>query len=170
MSRKRRKSGKRRVGGDPDTAAIPPNGELKPVRPTVLNPQPLNPTSGPERRLVAQTITEYKGPIPPPAFLLDYSNAINDGGERVFAMIEAESRHIQEQERTMLSLQGSLLKRGQLFAFVIALVSLGGAIYTAQFSAWLAGAMVTVGAGTLAVAFLGASRKNGNKESGNKKR
>lgn len=86
-------------------------------------------------------------------------------------MIEAEAKHVQAQEKAILGAQVSLLKRGQLFAFIMALVSMGGAIYTAQFSIALALAMITVGIGTLAVAFLGAAKKNGGgKETSNGKR
>lgn len=168
MSTKRRKNAKR--PGSPSDRPTAQRGELQPVRSTVLNPQPLNPANGEARKAVTQTITAYKGPIPPPDFLLAYSDAIHDGGERVFAMIEAEAKHIQAQEKTALEAQVSLLKRGQGCAFIIALVAIGGAIYSVPFSVPVALTMVTLGLGTLAVAFLGMARKNGNREADDKKK
>jgi len=100
-------------------------------------------------------LKQYQGPIPPPELLADYSNAIENGAERVFALIESEASHIQSQEKTALAGQLTILKRGQIFAFVVTLISLISAAFTVHISVGLAIAMVTAGIGTLAVAFLG---------------
>lgn len=101
---------------------------------------------------------EYQGPVPPPEFLHGYNQVIEDGGERLFSMIESEGQHVREQERRILSAQISLLKRGQIFAFVIAMTSMGGAIYVIPHSVAVASLMLTAGVGTLAVAFINAAK------------
>lgn len=141
--------------------------DLAAQQPQVLRPDPMMPRTKGGRAVMQQTITEYQGPVPPAEFLQAYSVAIPNGGERLFSMIEAESLHVRDQERTMLNAQVSLLRRGQIFAFVIALVSMGGAVYTAQFSVALATAMLSIGVGTLAVAFLGRGKAKANDQSAN---
>ena len=74
-------------------------------------------------------------------------------------MIEAEAKHIQAQELLVTTAQVKLLKRGQMFAFVVAIGSLGGAAYAVQYSATVAGLIASLGLGTLAVAFLGRSQR-----------
>lgn len=151
MSRKKRS---KRRSGNSSGAPGEQNGALVTSRPDVLNPQPLGPKTPEQRRLVTQTLMQYQGPIPPPQFLVEYSDALTDGGERVFRLIELEAKHTQEQEKTALDAQIRLMTRGQLFAFVVAIVAMIGAAYTASISTILAGAFLSVGIGTLAVAFL----------------
>lgn len=125
--------------------------------PEVLRPQPLQ--SERSKAIQVQIEKSYQGPIPPPDFLIEYSGAIENGGERVFAMIEAEANHVQSQERLIVNAQITLLKRGQLFAFAIAIAAMGGATWVAPHSVGVALAMVSVGVGTLAVAFLNRDKK-----------
>lgn len=108
--------------------------------------------------MAVQTIEEYQGPVPPATFLQAYSGAINNGGERLFALIEREAAHVQSQERKALDAQVRIIERGQIFAFIIALSSIAGGVWTVQYNAAVAAAMVATGVGTLAVAFLGSKR------------
>ena len=99
-------------------------------------------------------MTQYQGPLPPPQLLAAYNETIENGAERVMAMIESEQKHIQSQEKTMLNGQLRIITRGQRYALWISLVALGAAAYTSQFSVALASVMVTASVGTLAVAFI----------------
>lgn len=124
----------------------------------ILNPQPLNSYDEGREQIIHEAMFQYQGPVPPPEMLAGYSHVIKNGGERLFSMVESESAHVRAQEKKILDAQISLLKRGQIFAVSVALTAIGGAIYVVQFSATVAGLMVTAGVGTLAVAFINAAK------------
>lgn len=151
MSRKKRRKGQGN-SHRADNAA----GQLKevPEQPQVINPQPLGPKTREQTQSVKRTLMQYQGPIPPPALLYEYSDAVENGAERVLQLVERESAHIQSQERIALAAQVSIVKRGQIFAFVIAVASLGGAVFVVPASVALASGFLVSGVGTLAVAFL----------------
>lgn len=109
-------------------------------------------------------MTQYQGPLPPPQLLAAYNETLENGAERVMAMIESEQKHIQSQEKTMLNGQLRIITRGQRYALWIALIALIAAAYTSQFSVALASVMVTASVGTLAVAFIRSIFGSGNTE------
>jgi uncharacterized membrane protein len=72
---------------------------------------------------------EFSGPLPPPQILQGYNNAFAGCAERVVAMAERQSAHRQALERLIIESNCKAQSRGQLFAFILALVVLGGGVY-----------------------------------------
>jgi uncharacterized membrane protein len=76
-----------------------------------------DPSATPNEAVVRALHLEFSGPLPHPQLLSQYNELIPNGAERIVALTEREARHRQ-----------SLEARGQLFAFVLAMVSLVGGI------------------------------------------
>lgn len=60
-------------------------------------------------------------PVPPAELLMGYNDAIPDGGNRLFGLVERQSNHRQILEDKITTGQLALSRRGQSFAFVLAL-------------------------------------------------
>ncbi|MBP7796081.1 MAG: DUF2335 domain-containing protein [Elusimicrobiales bacterium] len=75
----------------------------------------------PEQSRIMVT-SHYSGPIPPAAELEKYKNVIPDAPERILKMAENQNAHRIELENFAIHEQISESKRGQIFAFVIALI------------------------------------------------
>lgn len=71
---------------------------------------------------------EFSGPLPHPQLLSQYNDVLPDGAERVMRLTEGQARH-----RQMLEV------RGQVFTFVVAIISLGGGIALIALGASAAG-------------------------------
>lgn len=67
--------------------------------------------------LVRALHLEFSGPLPHPQLLSQYDELVPNGAERIVELTEREARHRQ-----------TLEARGQLFAFVLAMISLVGGI------------------------------------------
>ena len=59
-------------------------------------------------------------PVPPAELLFGYNEAIPDGGNRLFSLVENQSHHRQILEDKMITGQLKLSRRGQTFAFILA--------------------------------------------------
>lgn len=77
---------------------------------------------------VKQTL-EFSGPLPPPQLLKGYNDAFAGCAERVVAMAERQSAHRQELEKKIIESNCEAQTRGQWFAFILALVVIGGGVY-----------------------------------------
>lgn len=77
---------------------------------------------------VKQTF-EFSGPLPPPQILKDYNEAFAGCSERVVAMAEKQSAHRQALEKAVVESNCRAQNQGQWFAFIIALVVVGGGVY-----------------------------------------
>jgi uncharacterized membrane protein len=77
-------------------------------------------TGEPTREQLVQILARsvFSGPLPPPEMLARYNEALPDGADRIVKMAEDQSSH-----RRMME------SRGQIFAFVLALVAILGGIY-----------------------------------------
>jgi uncharacterized membrane protein len=73
----------------------------------------------------------YSGPTPPHEMLEGYNRAIPDGGDRLFRLVEGQTNHRQALENRVVDGQLKESGRGQIFAFILALLTLG--IGTAAF-------------------------------------
>jgi uncharacterized membrane protein len=62
--------------------------------------------------ILARFQSEFSGPLPPPGMLARYNDALPDGADRIVKMAEDQSSHRRRME-----------SRGQIFAFVLALVA-----------------------------------------------
>jgi len=78
------------------------------------------------------SLSEFSGPIPPPGVLALYKDVDDSFAERIFTMAENQMSHrhkleIQsfETEIEQIKLNASLYRRGQLFAFIIGLFTIG---------------------------------------------
>lgn len=68
--------------------------------------------------------SSFRGPIPSPETLREYSAIIPNGAERILAMAENQSQHRMQLENHVVHAQLSQSKRGQTFAFVLGLTGL----------------------------------------------
>jgi uncharacterized membrane protein len=64
----------------------------------------------------------HSGPLPPTEMLAEYDNLIPNGAERIMAMAEKQSLHRQTLEATVISSQNRQGERGQIFAFILAVL------------------------------------------------
>lgn len=67
----------------------------------------------------------YSGPLPPAGMLEEYNRIIPNGAERIMAMAELQSEHRRLMEKEVISSQNLQSKRGQMFAFIIAILLIG---------------------------------------------
>jgi uncharacterized membrane protein len=115
-------------------------------------------------REVVQVIEEQTvGMFPPPSMLKGYEEALPGAADRIFRYAEQYGEHEREMERKMVEstiemrrATVSLRRRGQVFAFVVAMTGLvaGAALLAAGIS--VAGYAVLLGAvGTIVADFIG---------------
>jgi uncharacterized membrane protein len=73
----------------------------------------------PTREQLVQILAHsaFSGPLPPPGMLAQYNDAVPDGADRIVKMAEEQSSHRRKIE-----------SRGQIFAFLLALVAIVGGI------------------------------------------
>lgn len=94
---------------------------------------------------VEQTVLrQFMGPLPPPEVLEDYNNALPDGAERIVMSFEKQGNHRRRTET-----------RSQIFAFVIALAAIVGAVICALNDRPFVGATIVV-AGMIGIGLTGA--------------
>lgn len=77
---------------------------------------------GPEERVLVQTQVTTSSPVPPAELLLGYNAAFENGGERLFLLVENQSAHRQTMEAKVIEAQIQQSARGQNLAFILALV------------------------------------------------
>jgi uncharacterized membrane protein len=82
----------------------------------------------PDPELVATTFgLSFSGPLPPPQTLAQYNQAFSGAAERIVKMAEDQSIHRQSLENARVHADITNEQRGQVLAFIIALVVfLGG--------------------------------------------
>ncbi len=79
-----------------------------------------------------QTFAHWEGPLPPPGALQQFNEVIPNGAERVMVLCEKQSSHRQELERKVIDSRIANMKRGQIFALLIAILALLVAGYCAH--------------------------------------
>ena len=107
-----------------------------------------------QRRSVSASL--FSGPIPPPALMREYAEFDPEFPRRFIEIFERQQAHDHEVEKAVLSnnkeiILGNqdLLRRGQLFGFVLALVGLIGGLIASFLGSPIAGSII--GAGGLAL-------------------
>jgi uncharacterized membrane protein len=92
------------------------------------------------RRAFVQVSRFHKGPLPDPDTLRGYAELIPNGPERIMALLEKETAHRHEQERTIVQCHTKALKRGQWIGLALTL-TLGAAGFWLGMHGhdWLAG-------------------------------
>lgn len=107
----------------------------EPLQADIIEPaQSKSQTSSPQaaRRLTTEVTVKtfgFAGPLPPPEVLQGYNGAFVGCAERIVAMAERQSAHRQEIEKMVIESNCRAQSRGQWFAFVLALVVIGGGVY-----------------------------------------
>ena len=98
----------------------------------------------------------FSGPIPPPALMREYAEIDPEFPRRFIEIFERQQAHDHEVEKAVISnnkeiilYNQSLLNRGQLFGFVLALVGLVGGLIASFLGSPIAGSII--GAGGLAL-------------------
>ncbi len=112
-------------------------------------------------RVISRVVAEYyKGPLPPPAMLHGYENVLPGCADRIVALMEQQSAHRRELEKTTIGADIRSRYIGQISAlFLCLLVIVGGfaAVLTGQSVAGIAA--ILIAAGGVAATFLGTSRR-----------
>ena len=94
-------------------------------------------------------------PVPPAELLLGYEKAFPDGAQRLFTLVENQSNHRQSLEKNAIAHQARLASRGQIFAFVLAVIFGGIGLYLGiSGQAVLAGTVFTTTIGGLLATFI----------------
>ncbi len=71
---------------------------------------------------------QFSGPLPPPEILAKYDQACPGSARVILEMAQAQSTHRQYIEKKVVDGNVDAQKRGQFFAFVLAILSLGVAV------------------------------------------
>lgn len=79
------------------------------------------------RRFTAE-LTAFHGPLPPPTVLAEYNQIIPNGAERILAMAERQQAHRHALESTVVNGNTANERRGQQFAFIIAMTAILGGL------------------------------------------
>jgi len=67
----------------------------------------------------------YSGPLPPANQFAEYERALPGAADRILALAEKEAEHRHQNEDAIVKKSMSLGGRGQIFAFIISLISMG---------------------------------------------
>ncbi|GHV14680.1 hypothetical protein AGMMS49938_11250 [Fibrobacterales bacterium] len=72
-----------------------------------------------------ETSVTYVGPLPPANDFSKYEQTLPGAAHRILTLAEQEAEHRRKNENKLIDESISLGRKGQIFAFIIALVSLG---------------------------------------------
>jgi len=73
-------------------------------------------------RVTVSNHSSFSGPIPPAQMLEEYGRIIPNGADRIMKMAEDQSGHRQRLETAAIASQNRQSERGQIFAFILAIV------------------------------------------------
>lgn len=120
--------------------------ELEPELKSKLTPELLGRLSkNPKVIAVFQQQRSFRGPLPPPAMLLQYNQVLPGAAERIFRLTEKEQEHRHRTQNDALLGAVSRDRRGQWMGFCIALVVLiMAAFFAYRGSTWFAGTLATL--------------------------
>jgi uncharacterized membrane protein len=72
-----------------------------------------------------QMAMTYSGPLPPANQFAEYEHTLPGAADRILALAEKEAEHRHQNEDAVVNKSMSLGGRGQLFAFILSLISMG---------------------------------------------
>jgi len=112
--------------------------------------------TGPQNQVIVTHQSQMTtSPVPPAELLAGYSQAFENGAERLFAMVERQSEHRQGIEQRVIDAQVRQGDRGQIFALLLALIFGGVGVYFGSIGQeWLAGTVFTTTIGGIVTTFL----------------
>lgn len=120
------------------------------------------------KRVIAEVISEFSGPIPPPNIIAGYEEVVPGAADRIIQMAEKQAAHRQsiEQMAAKIEARDSLL--GILFAFILGIGSIVACIVVVltvrENAGAIAGSLLGVtGIGSIVTAFLKTTRRTNDK-------
>lgn len=139
--------------------------DLVPVdREIIPQPEDTKLTSPHRFRLVTRSVrsVQYSGPLPAPETLARYEQVLPGIAERTLRLVESEQEHRHRMQEKQLDAGiidqkdvRNIEKRGQIFAFLIALSSFGVSVFSLSMGQEIAASIFgTGGVGALVVAFI----------------
>ncbi len=97
----------------------------------------------------------FHGPLPPPSMFSEYERVLSGSSDRIVTMAEKEQNHRIDWENRGLKASVQDTFRGQWFAFFIAIIAIGGAIYLGKINQpWVAAVLIGVPLTGLVSSFL----------------
>jgi len=97
-----------------------------------VNRPPSTPSHSAPAKITQVTARQFSGPIPEPEILEKY-NAVSPGAaDRIIAMAEQNSNHLQLMDKMKITSAFQERQRGQYFGFTIALVAISASVYLAM--------------------------------------
>lgn len=126
------------------------------------------------KQVVAQVISEFSGPIPPPSIIRGYEDIMPGAADRILKMAEIQSAHRQELEKKMVESEARDSLLGVVFAFMLGLGCLAcGSIIVInvpESAGAISGALLgATGIGSLTASFLKSTRSSYNRSDSTKK-
>lgn len=104
---------------------------------------------------------QFQGPLPPPQVLAQYDAALPGCAERIVSMAEAQAAHRRTLESKVIEGKAVTERRGQVFAFMLALVAILGGVWLIDQGKDASGMTAIIGAlASLAGAFVYGRRKD----------
>jgi uncharacterized membrane protein len=104
-------------------------------------------------------MSQWAGPLPPPAILSQFNQVVENGAERIVSAWEAETRHrhkLEERDLNWSIFEGIF---GKVLAALFIGSVLGLVVYCASIGAiWLAGIFGTLGIASVVGAFIQTNR------------
>jgi uncharacterized membrane protein len=85
-----------------------------------------------------QLSVSYQGPLPPSTEFAGYNQVLPGAAERILAIAEKEADHRRENQDKLVNASIKNSGRGQIFAFIISILSLVGVGLSIYFSAPIA--------------------------------
>ena len=79
--------------------------------------------------VIATQMESFSGPLPHPAILQRYDEAVPGAADRIIAMAEREQRHRISMEQTSMEKSLQIAKVGQWLGFILLLLLIGVATY-----------------------------------------
>ena len=102
----------------------------------------------------------FSGPLPPPVLLEKYEQICPGAADRILKQWETQTEHRQGLENRAVDSNIANSRRGQVFAFILALVTLGIAVWLITIGRSTQGLAVIIGEiTTLALVFITGRRK-----------
>ena len=137
--------------------------EKRQPRASVGRPEPAGPRKAAEEtvELSVRSVQHFQGPLPPPQTLAQYETILAGCAERIVSMAEEQAAHRRTLETRVIAGNLAAERRGQIFAFVLALVviALGGGLI--QLGKDASGLTAIIGAlATLVAVFVYGRRKD----------
>lgn len=128
-------------------------------------PEVNNPKKSPMIAYQRQEVIQVSSPLPPPQILREYEEIVPGSAQTILLRVEKQANHRMEIERRIVEVETKLPIRGQIFALVLGLSSVSGALICAYLGQPAIGSVLGgVGLINVVAAFLRRNTKEENKK------